>query len=204
MEERIAPYLRSVGNRWTRPGDPTGDQMLNGIAPVAENAVPAAVLVPIVARPNAEPTVLLTRRSDALRAHAGQVSFPGGRAEPDDDGPVATALREAHEEVGLEPASVTVLGLLDGYRTGTRFLVTPVVGLVRQPFTPRSDPGEVAETFEVPLAFFLDGSNHAIESRPWNRARRYYYAFRWDGRLIWGATAGMLVHLARRMRGEPR
>lgn len=199
MRERIAPCLKPIGNHWTRADAVTGDQHLNDL-PMVTHTVRAAVLVPLVARGDT-PTVLLTRRAEHLRAHAGQVSFPGGRAEPEDDGPTGTALREAHEEVGIEPTRVDVLGLLDGYRTGSHFLVTPVVGIVEPPLALHCDPGEVAEAFEVPLGFFLDPAHHAIESRPWNGARRWYYAFRYDGQLIWGATAGILVNLARRMAG---
>lgn len=158
---------------------------------------PAAVLIAIVARDDPGPTVLLTQRTAHLRDHAGQISFPGGRTEAIDDGPVATALREAEEEVGLAPERVDVLGFLPTYDTITGFRVQPVVGWVRPPAFFRPDPVEVAEVFEVPLAFVLDPANH--ERRAGERAgvRREFYVLPYRDRFIWGATAGMLVNLAR-------
>ncbi|MED5618618.1 CoA pyrophosphatase [Ideonella sp. BN130291] len=164
----------------------------------------ASVLVPIVLRE--ELTVLLTQRTDHLTDHAGQISFPGGRAEPYDADAVATALREAQEEIGLAPEHVDVLGSLPTYTTGTGFIVTPVIGLVQPDRALQPDPFEVAEVFEVPLAFLMNPANHrrhAIElggvqreflSMPWDTvdeqgtARRYF---------IWGATAAMLRNLYR-------
>lgn len=162
--------------------------------PGTDELIPAAVLVPIVLRPLA-PTVLLTQRTAHLRDHAGQVSFPGGRCEPDDETPMATALREAQEEVGLMPAQVEILGVLDEYRTGTGFSVTPVVGLVEPPLDLKLDDFEVADVFEPPLEFLLQADNfnrHRVEYRG---AMREYWAVPWRDRFIWGATAGMLVNL---------
>jgi 8-oxo-dGTP pyrophosphatase MutT (NUDIX family) len=162
--------------------------------PLTEELVPAAVLVPIVIRPSG-PTVLLTQRTAHLRDHAGQVSFPGGRCEPEDDTPVATALREAGEEVGLDPSRVEVLGALGEYRTGTGFAVRPVVGLVWPPLNLRLDDFEVADVFEPPLEFLLDPANFRRESVEYRGAMREYWAVPWRDRYIWGATAGMLVNL---------
>jgi 8-oxo-dGTP pyrophosphatase MutT (NUDIX family) len=199
MRDRIAPYLKPLGKHRCDAQAETGDHDLNGLRPTSAELVPAAVLVPIVTHP--EPTVLLTLRTAHLRAHAGQVSFPGGRAEDDDAGPVDTALREAAEEIGLDRDTPEVLGLLDSYQTGTNYLVTPVVALVPPQSKLALAEFEVASTFEVPLSFLFDPANHTIESRPWKGSLRYYYAFRFEGHLIWGATAGMLMNLYRRLHG---
>jgi 8-oxo-dGTP pyrophosphatase MutT (NUDIX family) len=161
---------------------------------------PAAVLVPLVARA-AGLTVLLTQRTDHLHHHAGQVSFPGGRLENTDRGPVDTALRETHEEVGIEPHWIEPVGMLDDYETVTGFLVTPVVSFLRPGFTLALDPYEVADAFEVPFAFVLDPANHQVHSRMRNGERRHYYVFEYGERYIWGATAGMLMNFYRRLHG---
>jgi 8-oxo-dGTP pyrophosphatase MutT (NUDIX family) len=155
---------------------------------------PAAVLVPIVLRPAAL-TVLLTQRTAHLRDHPGQVSFPGGRCEPEDASPLATALREAREEVGLDPEQVEVLGALAEYRTGTGFAVRPVIGLVQPPLNLKLDDFEVADVFEPPLEFLLQPANFRRERIEYQGALREYWAVPWQGRYIWGATAGMLVNL---------
>jgi len=155
---------------------------------------PAAVLVPLINRPDGL-TVLLTRRTDHLHHHPGQISFPGGRVEAEDEGPVHTALRETEEEVGLHPRHVELLGELPLYRTGTGFQVTPVVGLVHPPFELTLDAFEVAEVFEVPLAFLIDRENQRRETMFYRGRDRTYYAMPWQGYHIWGATAGMLVSL---------
>lgn len=157
---------------------------------------PAAVLVPIVLR-EPEPTVLLTRRTDHLHHHPGQVSFPGGRVEDEDASPIDTALRETEEEISLHRAHVELLGCLPQYQTGTGFDITPVVGLVTPPFELQIDPFEVAEVFEVPLSFLLDESNHQRHSAVIRGVRREYYAMHYGEYFIWGATAGMLVSLQR-------
>lgn len=159
---------------------------------------PAAVLVPIVLHTDA-PTMLLTRRTDHLRDHAGQISFPGGRIEAGDAGAVEAALREAEEEVGLSAAQVEVVGYLPEYRTGTGFTVTPVVGFVSPPLSLSPDPFEVAEVFEVPLAFLLDPMNHHRHEIHWRGRKRRYYAMPYGERFIWGATAGMIVSLCQRL-----
>ena len=156
-------------------------------------ATPAAVLVPVVL--HAELTVLFTQRTAHLKSHAGQVSFPGGRAEPGDPSAEFTALREAEEEIGLPARSVEVLARLPDYRTRTGFRVTPVVGLVRPPLALAPDPREVDEVFEVPLAFLLDPANRQRRTREFQGATVGYYVFEYQQRVIWGATAGMLVNL---------
>jgi len=162
--------------------------------------VPAAVLVPVVVRP-AGLTVLLTRRTDHLHHHPGQISFPGGRVEATDASPVMTALRETEEEIGLDPDRIELLGELTEYRTGTGFLVTPVVGLVHPPFELALDAFEVAEAFEVPLVFLLDPANHERHTIEHEGHRREYYAMPYQGYFIWGATAGILVSMGRFLLG---
>ncbi|WP_308422394.1 CoA pyrophosphatase [Aliidongia dinghuensis] len=181
---------------------PRGDHDLNPgfVPPPAQTQ--ASVLVPLIDRPDGL-TVLLTQRTAHLADHAGQISFPGGRAEPDDADAVVTALREAQEEVGLPPECVRVLGRLDTYITSTRYEVTPVVGLIRPPFPVVPDPHEVAEVFEVPLAFFVDRANHERHSREWQGRRRFFYVLPYQDRYIWGATAGMLVNLALLLQTTP-
>ena len=154
----------------------------------------ASVLVPLVLREEGV-TMLLTLRTAHLSKHGGQVSFPGGRAEPDDASAIDTALRESEEEVGLARRHVEVLGTLPDYHTITGFCVTPVVALVTPPFDLRADPNEVAEIFEVPLAFLMDGLNHQRLSSVLPEGRRSFYAMPYDRFYIWGATAGMLRNL---------
>ena len=157
---------------------------------------PAAVLVPVVVRPEAL-SVLLTRRTDHLHHHPGQISFPGGRVEDSDVSSVMTALRETEEEIGLAPERIELLGELPEYLTGTGFRITPVVGLVHPPFELKLDTFEVAEAFEVPLSHFLDPANHQRHSKEYRGRMRQYYAMPYGGYFIWGATAGMLVSLYR-------
>jgi 8-oxo-dGTP pyrophosphatase MutT (NUDIX family) len=156
----------------------------------------AAVLVPIIAHPGGL-TVLFTQRTAHLRAHSGQVSFPGGRAEPGDASPEETALRESEEEIGLARGRVEVLARLPEYFTRTGFRVTPVVGLIEPPLELSPDPGEVEAVFEVPLAFLLDTRNHQRHTREFQGATVGYYAIPYRDRNIWGVTAGMLVNLCR-------
>lgn len=160
----------------------------------------AAVLVPLVQR-EAGLQLLLTRRTDHLRDHAGQISFPGGRVEPEDEGPVATALRETEEEIGLDRRFIEVIGQLPVYSTVTAFQVTPVVGLVEPGFTLTPDPDEVAEAFEVPLAFLMDPANHRHHVFEFAGAQRRFLSMPWPGAereyFIWGATAAMLRNLYR-------
>jgi len=163
----------------------------------AVSLIPAAVLLPIVLRD--EPSVLFTERSAKLARHAGQVSFPGGRSNPDDESLIFTALRETQEETGIAPDFITVAGFLDAYETGTGFAILPVVGLLREGFVLAPDTNEVAEVFEVPLSFLLDPANRQKNQTEWKGRLRHYYAFRYHGHYIWGATAAMLANFAERM-----
>ncbi|MBB3255614.1 8-oxo-dGTP pyrophosphatase MutT (NUDIX family) [Paraburkholderia bannensis] len=167
----------------------------------------AAVLIPLVIRASGL-SVLLTQRADHLSNHAGQVSFPGGSREPSDSTPIAAALREAHEEVDLDPSRVEVLGALPEYLTGTGFRVTPVVGLVHEPFSLAADSLEVASIFEVPLDFLMNPANHEIRVFRWEGGERRFFAMPYPqqggqagavgtSHFIWGATAGMLRNFYR-------
>lgn len=163
----------------------------------------ASVLVPLVERSDGL-HVLLTQRTDHLRDHAGQISFPGGRAEPDDADPVVTALREAEEEVGLDPAQVQVLGRLPTYLTVTSYIVTPVVALLQPPLALRPDPFEVAEVFEVPLAFLMNPAHHRRHVFEFDGQQRQFLSMPWRPAteaareyFIWGATAAMLRNFYR-------
>lgn len=158
---------------------------------------PAAVLVAVVDR--LDPTVILTVRLETMRKHPGQISFPGGRIDPGDDGPVSAALREAEEEIGLSPADVEVIGTGDLYRTITGFEVTPVVGIVRPDLPLSAHPGEVAAIFEAPLRHIMDPRHQIVRSAQWKGVERTYYEIEWEGRRIWGATAAMIVNLSRRL-----
>ena len=166
----------------------------------AAAVIAAAVLMPIVDHP-AGMTVIFTKRTSHLKAHSGQVSFPGGRAEPEDPTPEFTALREAQEEIGLPMEHVEVLARLPDYHTRTGFRVTPVVGLLTPPLVLTPDPREVEYTFEVPLAFLLDPRNHHRQTREIQGQTVGYYVMQYEDRTIWGATAGMLVNLYRYLAG---
>ncbi len=190
LRDRFAHALE-----WTE--EPSEARLVEGIDPRS-----AAVLVPLVAR-EAGLTVLLTQRADHLNDHAGQISFPGGRREPFDRDATSTALREAKEEIGLAGERVEVLGALPDYLTGTGFCVTPVVGLVHPPFTMQADTLEVAEIFEVPLAFLMNPVNHQVRVFRWEGGERRFFAMPYPNGdagahyFIWGATAGMLRNLYR-------
>lgn len=192
--------MPSVSVEWLRRRFATsgGDAATVSEPGVASETVltAAAVLVPLVLRAS-DITVLLTQRTAHLRDHGGQISFPGGRSEPEDVDDVMTALREAREEVGLDPAQVEILGRLPEYRTGTGFSIVPVVGLVTPPLNLQLDDFEVAEVFEIPLAFLLDPANHQRHQIEVRDELREYWAMPWQGYYIWGATAGMLVSLQR-------
>ncbi|MBU6298095.1 MAG: CoA pyrophosphatase [Alphaproteobacteria bacterium] len=176
-----------------------GDYDLNptarSLAP--RTLVPAAVLLPIVAR--AEPTLLLTLRSEELPHHAGQISFPGGRVQDGDVTLAAAALREMEEETGVTADFVSVAGFLDVYETGTGYAILPVVGLLREGFSLKPDVREVARVFEVPLAFLLDPANRQEDVLKWKGGMRRVYAFQYETHYIWGATAAMLVNFAERL-----
>lgn len=169
--------------------------------PVAEvsgapRGMPAAVLVGLLADSDG-PRVILTERNAQLKAHPAEISLPGGRVEPDDEGPAATALREAYEEIGLPPEKVELLGCLPVYETITGYRVYPSVGWIEPPVEYVPQEGEVADVFEVPLSFVLDPCNHTRESVVYEGQSHCYYVLPYPGHRIWGATAGILVSLAR-------
>lgn len=183
------------------PGGSRGDHNLN---PALIPRLPlrsAAVLVGIVEE-RSGPTILLTRRTDHLTEHAGEVSFPGGRIDPGDEHAEAAALREAREEIGLAAAHATLIGRLDTYMTGTGFEVVPVVALLAPPLALRPDPSEVAEIFELPLGELLRPGALYLQSGVFDGIEHWYYALDWQGRHVWGATAGMLNNLVELLAGE--
>ncbi|CAK0762222.1 peroxisomal coenzyme A diphosphatase NUDT7 [uncultured Gammaproteobacteria bacterium] len=191
-ETRLRHLLTAVEHD---PERMRGDHDLNPGFHFPDAPRSASVLIGIVPRTEG-PTLIFTRRTDHLHAHAGQISFPGGRAEAEDASAEATALREAEEEIGLSHQQVEIIGRLDTYSTRTGFRVTPVVALVRTPFELTPDPYEVAEVFEVPLAVFLAPNQPQRHGRMLLGAHRYFYAFPYRDYYIWGATAGMLVNLS--------
>lgn len=205
--------LETLRHRLTQQLDPVADWSperlarrsdfdLNPDAPRPDRLLrPAAVLIPIIARPEGA-TVLMTRRSDSLASHTGQIAFPGGRLDPGETAADA-ALREAWEEVALDPAAVEVLGLGDGYETGTGFMVTPVIGWLREPPLVTPSPDEVAEVFETPWDFLMDPVNHRRDYYdPEGGPRRWFWAMPWQDRYIWGVTAGILKGLRGRLYGD--
>jgi 8-oxo-dGTP pyrophosphatase MutT (NUDIX family) len=194
LAERLRTALRRGAERTPLllPGD-TPDLLVEP----GEPATPAAVLVAVVDRP--EPSVILTLRTDTVRRHAGQVSFPGGRIDPGDAGPIEAALREAEEEIGLPPAAVEVIGIADTYRTITGYQVTPVMGVVPPDLPLVAQPSEVAAIFEAPLDYLLDERNQQVRTVDWRGAERTYFEIQWQERRIWGATAAMIVNLSRRL-----
>ena len=164
--------------------------------PAHDSLKAAAVLIPITDR--TRPGVILTQRTDTLRHHAGQVAFPGGRIDLGEDA-LTAALREAHEEVAMPTEAVEVIGATDRYRTGTGFSITPIIGVVPPDLPLVASEAEVASVFEVPLDFLLDSVNHRTASAMWQGRERRYYEMLWEDRRIWGATAGIIVNLARRL-----
>ena len=173
-------------------GDHDVDPVMQKIAEVRPIR-PAAVLVPVVDHP--EPTVLLTQRSAHLPDHAGQVSFPGGKIDKSDDSPLASALREAEEEIGLDRSHVEPLGYLDLYMTTLGYRIMPVIARVKPGFTLTLNESEVDNVFEVPLAFLMNVGNHQRHSREWQGMTRHFYAITFEERYIWGVTAGILRNL---------
>ena len=182
------------------PAGPSSDFDLNpGIRPAADKPLrPAAVLVPVWLRPEGA-ALILTKRSSHLKHHPGQIAFPGGKVDATDAGPMAAALREAQEEIGLPPDRVEILGALPVHETVTGFAVTPFVGLVRGVFDPTPEAGEVEEVFSVPLSHVLTPARFAIERRQWMGVWRRYYAVPYGPYYIWGATARILRGLADRV-----
>jgi 8-oxo-dGTP pyrophosphatase MutT (NUDIX family) len=160
---------------------------------------PAAVLIPVVDR--AEPQVLLTQRTE-LPSHPGQIAFPGGKIEPEDTTPAAAALREAQEEIGLAHELIEPIGYLDLYLTFSGFRILPMVARVAPDYRLTLNAGEVADAFEVPLAFLMDAQNHSLRSRDWKGIQRRYYAMPFGERYIWGVTAGILRNLYERIYGS--
>jgi 8-oxo-dGTP pyrophosphatase MutT (NUDIX family) len=175
-----------------RRGDHDADPVMAKIAAVRPIR-PAAVLVPVVDHP--EPTVLLTQRAQHLPDHAGQISFPGGKIDKGDESPLHSALREAHEEIGLDRANVEPLGYLDLYMTTLGYRIVPLIARVKPGFTLTLNPSEVDNVFEVPLAYVMDLANMQRHSRDWQGMTRHFYAITFGERYIWGVTAGILRNL---------
>ncbi len=199
MDGAENPILARLRQALAQPGEESSDFDLNpGVHPPKGRKLrQAGVLVPV--QISAEARVILTKRSARLRHHPGQIAFPGGKVEDHDDGPVGAALRETHEEIGLSPDRVEVLGTLPAHETVTGFVVTPVIGVIRGTFEPVLEVGEVAEVFRVPLGHLADPANYRVEGRRWQGRRRHYFAVPWGPYYIWGATGRMLRALADRM-----
>ncbi len=187
-----AAWLRSALAA-AEPAELLAGDLLGNDPPAAQAA---AVLIAVTDR--AAPGVILTVRRDDMRIHAGQIAFPGGRIDPGEDA-VAAALREANEEIGLDPAEVETIAAIAPYRTVTNYAVTPVIGVIRPDLPLEPHEFEVAEWFEAPLAYLLDPANQRLQSALFRGAQRTYYEIEWEGRRIWGATAAMLVNLSRRL-----
>jgi 8-oxo-dGTP pyrophosphatase MutT (NUDIX family) len=162
----------------------------------AKADVPAAVLIAITERP--DPGIILTIRREHLRTHAGQIAFPGGRIDPGED-PIAAALREANEEILLDPAAIELVGSIEKYRTVTGYVVTPVIGVIPPDLPLELHEHEVADWFEAPLAYLVDPANQHLRSALFQGRNRHYYEIVWNDRRIWGATAAMIVNLSRRL-----
>ncbi|MCB1399449.1 MAG: CoA pyrophosphatase [Rhodobacteraceae bacterium] len=196
MRDPLAPVIAALA----RPGRPSSDYDLNPgtLPPEGRVLRPAGVLVPFLATPGGV-VLYLTKRSSHLRHHPGQIAFPGGKVDPGDDGPIGAALREAQEEIALDPANVEILGTMEPHETVTSFLVTPVIARIRAPFLPVPEAGEVEEVFTVPLEHVANPARFRVEGRRWRGTRRHYYVAPYGPYYIWGATARILRALADRM-----
>lgn len=194
VRARLSAYGRGPGHLPRIGGD------IDHMPLDAGDLKPAAVLIALVAR--REPTLLFTKRNTALRTHAGQVAFPGGRIDAGED-PVTAALREAHEETALPPHEVEVIGPIDDYATGTGFRVTPIVGIIPPDLPLVAAEAEVESLFEVPLAHLIDTTNHEKRTGAWQGSERTFHVIPWHTHDIWGATAGMIVNFARILGERP-
>lgn len=196
MTDPVEARLRVA---FARPAGPSSDFDLNpGLRPPADKPLrPAAVLVPVWLRPQGA-GLILTKRASHLKHHPGQIAFPGGKVDAADASAEAAALREAQEEIGLDPARVRILGTLPVHETVTGFAVTPFVGLIDSPFDPVPEAGEVEEVFTIPLSHALSPARFVIERRQWMGVWRQYYAAPYGPYYIWGATARILRGLAER------
>lgn len=201
IRESLEPAPQAAGDdlHWLAGDSAEAREQLRAMR--SRQAVPAAVLVPLVERDSGL-TVLLTQRAATLKDHAGQVSFPGGRIEAHDEDPWRAALREAHEEIGLAERHVEFAGYLPNHWVGTGFIVTPVVGFVNPSYELRIATAEVHDVFEVPLAYLLDEANHRARMRRMGEVTLEVYDIPYGERMIWGATAGMLLTLRRLLRSR--
>lgn len=197
FEDRLRTHLTPLDDL-DAGGDRTDVNLGADPEQPASDFTAAAVLVPVVRRPEGF-SILLTQRTHDMPTHAGQVAFPGGRVQAEDSGPIATALRETLEETGLIADFVTPLGGFGAFRTGTRYRIVPVVALVEPGFTLKPDPREVEAVFETPVQFLMNAANHELHAREWKGVRREYYAMPWKDRYIWGVTAGMIRALQQRL-----
>jgi len=194
-----AEIIETLHKALSQEGESSSDFDLNNDVPRPDaDLKPAAVLLPLHWHKN-RLDLILTRRSEWLKNHPGQISLPGGKSEESDKSPEETALREAEEEMGLNQADVRILGRLPSHQTVTKFTMTPVVGLIEKPFSARPDPSEVAEVFRVPFAHVIDPKNYRVEGRIWQGQMRYFYTVPHGPYYIWGATARILRGLAERM-----
>ncbi len=193
--------LRAAGEKAPFVDDDYGDHRLNPDMRdmiVREGLRDAAVLIPVVDRRDGA-SVILTKRTEKLRSHSGQISFPGGRLDPTDPTPEYAALRETEEEIGISPNYIEVVGRMPDYVSGSGFRIAPILSVVRPDFHLSINPDEVDDAFEVPLAFLMDPANHTRDSRVWQDRERYFYTMPFGERYIWGVTAGIIRTLYERL-----